>query len=49
MAFCRGRPPAQAVAAFITRTGSSKNSTYFPLTAQSITDYDWLAFLDNCG
>jgi len=29
-----------------TRSGSSKNPTYFPLTPQSFTDFDWLAVLD---
>jgi erythromycin esterase len=29
------------------RTGSTLNPTYFPLTPQSLTDFDWLAFLDS--
>ena len=28
------------------RSGSLKNPTYFPLTAQSLTDFDWLVALD---
>ncbi len=39
--------PISAIAAFPTRSGSLKNSTYFPLTPQSITDFDWLAVLDS--
>lgn len=38
-----------AAAALKTRRGSQKNSTYFPLTAKSLTDFDWLAFLNRCG
>jgi erythromycin esterase len=41
--------PATMVAAMPTRSGSSKNSTYFPLTPRSITDFDWLACLDSIG
>ncbi len=37
--------PAADIAALTTRSASSKNSTYFPLTAQSITDFDWLVVL----
>lgn len=29
------------------RSGSMKNSTYFALTPQSLTDFDWLAVLDS--
>jgi erythromycin esterase len=29
------------------RSGNQKNPTYFPLTPQSITDFDWLAVLDS--
>jgi erythromycin esterase-like protein len=29
------------------RSGSTKNSTYFALTPQSITDFDWIAVLDS--
>ena len=39
--------PASAVAALPTRSGSMKNSTYFALTPQSFTDFDWLAVLDS--
>ena len=28
------------------RSGGVKNPTYFPLTTQSFTDFDWLAVLD---
>jgi len=31
------------------RSGSMKNTTYFPLTNQSLTDFDWLAVLDSTG
>ncbi len=31
------------------RSGSLKNPTYFPLTAQSLTDFDWLVALDRVG
>jgi erythromycin esterase len=34
------------IAALPTRTGSTKNMSYFPLTAQSLTDFDWLLMLD---
>jgi erythromycin esterase-like protein len=37
--------PASAIAALPTRSGSMKNMTYFALTSQSITDFDWLAVL----
>jgi erythromycin esterase len=39
--------PASAIAAPPTRSGSIKNPTYFPLTPQSFTDFDWLAVLDS--
>ena len=38
--------PAPAIAALPTRSGSRMNPTYFPLTPQSLTDFDWLAVLD---
>lgn len=38
--------PAQEIAALPTRSGSQRNSSYFPLTAQCFTDFDWLAILD---
>jgi erythromycin esterase-like protein len=41
--------PAAAIAALPTRTGSKKNPTYFALTPQSFTDFDWLAVLDSVG
>ena len=37
--------PTSEIAALPVRSGSKKNSTYFALTPQSITDFDWLAFL----
>ncbi len=40
---------AQAVADLPTRSGSVKNPTYFPLTAESFTDFDWLAVTDTTG
>jgi erythromycin esterase-like protein len=39
--------PAQAISALPTRSGSIKNPTYFALTPQSFTDFDWLAVLDS--
>lgn len=39
--------PTAAIAALPTRSGSMKNSTYFALTPQSFTDFDWLAILDS--
>ncbi len=39
--------PTSAIAALPTRSGSMKNPTYFPLTPQSFTDFDWLAVLDS--
>jgi len=38
--------PSAVVEAIPTRSGSMKNPTYFALTAQSLTDFDWLAVLD---
>ena len=46
----RGRGlPASEIAALPTRSGSTKNSTYFALTPESLTDFDWLAVLDSTG
>ncbi len=42
----QGLPPS-AIAALPTRSGSRKNSTYFALTPESLTDFDWLAVLDS--
>jgi erythromycin esterase-like protein len=39
--------PTSAIAALPVRSGSMKNLTYFPLTSQSFTDFDWLAVLDS--
>ena len=39
--------PTPAIAALPARSGSTKNSTYFALTPQSVTDFDWLAVLDS--
>ncbi len=39
--------PTSAIAALPIRSGSMKNTTYFALTAQSFTDFDWLAVLDS--
>jgi erythromycin esterase-like protein len=39
--------PTPAISALPTRSGSLKNPTYFPLTPQSFTDFDWLAVLDS--
>ena len=38
--------PTSAIAALPTRSGSTKNPTYFALTPQSVTDFDWLVGLD---
>lgn len=37
------------VAALPTRSGSAKSSTYFPLTPQSLANFDWLAVLNSTG
>jgi erythromycin esterase len=39
--------PTSAIATLPTRSGSMKNPSYFPLTPQSFTDFDWLAVLDS--
>jgi len=39
--------PTSAIAALPTRSGSMKNPTYFALTPQSFTDFDWLVVLDS--
>jgi erythromycin esterase len=39
--------PASEIAALPTRSGSVKNPTYFAMTSQSFTDFDWLAVLDS--
>lgn len=39
--------PADQIASLPTRSRSQKNSMYFPLTAQSLTDFDWLVSLDS--
>lgn len=39
--------PAPEIASLPTRSGSRKNPTYFPLTLQSFTDFDWLAVLNS--
>ena len=36
-------------AALPVRSARTKNPTYFPLTAQSLTDFDWLVALDDLG
>jgi len=36
-------------AALPVRSASTKNPTYFPLTAQSLTDFDWLVAPDGVG
>lgn len=41
--------PVDEIAALHVRSGSAKNSTYFALTPQSFTDFDWLAVLDATG
>ena len=37
----------QAFDATTIATRSSNNPAYFPLTAKSLTDFDWLAVLDS--
>jgi erythromycin esterase-like protein len=39
--------PTSEIAALPTRSGSMKNPTYFALTPQSLTDFDWLVVLDS--
>lgn len=46
--WCRGFSEQEG-AALAVRTGSVKNPTYFPLTARSGTDFDWLVALDRVG
>lgn len=41
--------PAGEIAALPIRSGSMKNPTYFALTPQSFTDFDWLAVLDSAA
>lgn len=40
------RLAAEALAALPVRSGSKKNPGYFPLTAESFADFDWLAAVD---
>lgn len=42
-----GRGLPAAVADLPVRSGSTENSTYFALTPQSITDFDWLVVLNS--
>lgn len=42
----QGLPPSE-IAALPTRSGSKKNLSYFALTPQSLTDFDWLAVLNS--
>ncbi|MCL7476430.1 MAG: erythromycin esterase family protein [ANME-2 cluster archaeon] len=39
--------PTTAISTLPARSGSIKNTTYFALTPQSFTDFDWLAVLDS--
>jgi erythromycin esterase len=39
--------PTSEIADLPTRSGSRKNSTYFALTPQSVTDFDWLVVFDS--
>ena len=39
--------PTSEIAALPIRSGSVKNSTYFALTPQSLTDFDWLSVLNS--
>jgi erythromycin esterase len=38
--------PTSTIEALPVRSGSMKNPTYFALTSQSLTDFDWLVVLD---
>jgi erythromycin esterase-like protein len=40
---------AGEIAALPPRSGSAKNPGYFPLTAKSLCEYDWLAVLDSAS
>jgi hypothetical protein len=39
--------PGSEIDSLPTRSASTKNSMYFALTPESITDFDWLAVLDS--
>ncbi len=39
--------PSSEIADLPTRSGSTKNFSYFALTPQSLTDFDWLVVLDS--
>jgi len=39
--------PVSEIAELPVRSGSRKNSTFFPLTTRSLADFDWLAVLDS--
>ncbi len=39
----------EQIALLPVRSGSGKNPSYFPLTPESLTDFDWLAFLDSAA
>jgi erythromycin esterase len=39
--------PGLEISSLPIRSGSMKNSSYFPLTPQSFTDFDWFAILDS--
>lgn len=39
--------PTSEIAVIPTRSGSTKNPTYFALTPQSLTDFNWLVVLDS--
>jgi erythromycin esterase len=41
--------PVQELAGLGVRTASVKNQTYAPLTAQSLSDFDWIAFVKSTG
>ena len=40
---------ALQTSALTVRSASAKNPTYFPLTAQSLSDFDWVVALDGVG
>lgn len=41
--------PGSEIENFPIRSGSRKNSTYFPLIPQNLKDFDWLVVLDKTG
>lgn len=44
--FIPARPAPREAAGLPVRSGSKKNPSYYPLTPESLVEFDWLAFLD---